>query len=364
MSGRRTGPGSADAAPPDFEERLDELRGQAEREGRVDAPGVKAVGGPVPDTRATGAGGPVPASGATAAGRPVRDAGGEGAGYYGRPALQAPVWTWEIPVYFFVGGIAGSSAVIAWAARLTGAGVELQRVALWVSLACTVASAVLLIFDLGRPARFLHMLRVFKWRSPMSVGVWVISAFGCFVTLAVIGIELIAQGADSGLAVVLTTLGTWGAAPLGAIVATYTGVLIGATVVPAWNLHRGTLPLHFGIAGFGSAAAVLELWGFQIEALWMLGLLAASVETLVGLTIELDRNGAADRALRAGSAGTMLRGSGLLAGPVSLVLRMVGFTQLAAISFLVGSLVSRFGWLNAGRASARDPEAALERYSG
>jgi formate-dependent nitrite reductase membrane component NrfD len=356
--GRR---GREDVEPidPDFEKRLAELRARAERDGRVDAPGVQAAGGPVPGA----AGGP-----AGRTGEAPHDGSPSGteerhASYYGRPALHAPVWTWEIPVYFFVGGIAGSSGVIAWAARLTGAGLELQRTAIWISLACTVLSAALLILDLGRPARFLHMLRIFKWRSPMSVGVWVLSAFGGFVTLSVIGVEWLSRGSGSALASVLATLGTWVAAPLGAAVATYTGVLIGATVVPAWNLHRATLPLHFGVAGFGSAAAVLELWGFQTDALWVLGLLAATVETLVGVTIELDRNGAADRALRTGRAGAMLRGAGLLAGPVSLVLRLVGATHLAAISFLVGALISRFGWLEAGRASARDPEAALERAS-
>jgi hypothetical protein len=321
------------------ETRLDELRGEAERTGRVTEPGVRAVGGPVPQA-----------------------AGQEG--YYGRPVIKPSVWTWEIPVYFFVGGLAGGSAILAWAAHVAGAPPGLTRAALWMALVGTLVSAALLILDLGRPIRFLYMLRVFKWRSPMSVGVWVLTAFGGVVTLALAGMEL--GWHDVGpelLASVLLNVGVWSAAPLGGLVATYTGVLIGATVVPAWNLHRGTLPLHFGVAGLGSAAASLELMGFQVPALWAIGLLAAGMETLVSLSVELLRHGESDRALREGRPGVLLRLTGLLAGPASAGLRLLGLTSAAATSFLLGAFLSRFGWMEAGQASASDPAAALERYS-
>src|SRR5690606_35800178 len=159
--------------------------------------------------------------------------------------------------------------------------------------------------DLGRPARFLNMLRVFKWRSPMSMGVWALTAFGASITIAVLGAELTRIGPPSveGLASVLLSLGTLFAAPLGAIVATYTGVLIGATAVPAWNQHRGTLPVHFGVAGLGSAAAALELVGFRTPPLWWLGIAAAAVETLLWVAVEAGRHGPSDRALREGVPG-------------------------------------------------------------
>ena len=323
-----------------FEDRLDALRDEARRAGRVEAPGVRAAGGPLPSA---------------AADRP---------GYYGRPLLKPPVWTWEVPVYFFVGGTAGACAVLAWAAHLLGGAPGTVRAALWIALAGTAASAALLVMDLGRPARFLHMLRVFKPRSAMSVGVWVLTFFGGAVATAVLGLEIARRGLEPHPAgSLLLTLGLWGAAPLGAVVATYTGVLVGATAVPAWNLHRGTLPLHFGVAGMGSAAAVLELLGHRLPALWVLGVLAASIETLVGLTVELSRHGPGDRALREGPAANLLRGSGVLAGPLSLLLRLLGLTAWAAAAFLLGALTSRFGWMEAGRESARDPEAALARYS-
>ncbi|MGH9013614.1 MAG: NrfD/PsrC family molybdoenzyme membrane anchor subunit, partial [Acidimicrobiia bacterium] len=38
--------------------------------------------------------------------------------YYDRPVLKEPVWTWEVPAYFFVGGLAAGSAMAAVAADL------------------------------------------------------------------------------------------------------------------------------------------------------------------------------------------------------------------------------------------------------
>src|SRR5918996_4614863 len=97
--------------------------------------------------------------------------------YHGFPLLKRPVWTWEIPTYFFVGGIAGASALVGAVARRTGASDTLVRDARWIAAVGAVLSPPLLIADLGRPERFLNMLRVFKLRSPMSVGVWTLVAF-------------------------------------------------------------------------------------------------------------------------------------------------------------------------------------------
>ncbi len=97
--------------------------------------------------------------------------------YYGRPVLKAPVWTWEVPTYFFFGGMAGAAAPLAYGAHLAG-DETLARRATLVSLAGLAVSPPLLISDLGRPERFWRMLRVFKPTSAMSVGTWILSAFG------------------------------------------------------------------------------------------------------------------------------------------------------------------------------------------
>src|SRR5205823_14478186 len=97
--------------------------------------------------------------------------------YYGQPVIAEPVWTWEIPVYFFTGGLAGASSVLSLAAKLRG-NLKLGAAALYIGAAADAVSPLLLISDLGRPERFHHMLRVFKPTSPMNVGAWILLASG------------------------------------------------------------------------------------------------------------------------------------------------------------------------------------------
>jgi hypothetical protein len=141
------------------EQRLIELRREAELRGEVNGRGVRPHGAPFPM-----------ASPET--------------GYYGLPLLKQPSWTWEIPLYFFVGGAAGAAAVVGAIADYTGADRALVRHARWIAAAGSVISPALLIADLGRPERFLNMLRVFKPRSPMSVGVWTLLGFAGGATAA------------------------------------------------------------------------------------------------------------------------------------------------------------------------------------
>jgi formate-dependent nitrite reductase membrane component NrfD len=283
-------------------------------------------------------------------------------GYYGRPVLKPPPWTWEVPVYLFAGGLAGGSSALAFAARVAGAPGDLVRTALWISVIGVLASAALLVSDLGRPARFLNMLRVFKWRSPMSVGVWLLTAFGGAAAAA-----LSLQPPDSGAPLAagsgwVPALG-WAAllasALLGVAVATYTGVLLAATVVPAWSANAKPLPVHFGTAGLGSAAALLELLGHAPDALHRVGLLAAAVEAAIWIWTEARGRGPRVRPLRSGPSGALVRMSASLMGPLSLMTRPTGLRSTAAALFLLGALLSRFGWLEAGRASTEDPAAAL-----
>lgn len=319
------------------ERRLEDIRTEAEAEGRVAGAGVHAAGGPQP---------PPPA-----------------AGYRGKPVLKPPVWTWEVGLYFFVGGLAGMAAVIAMVNRLTGGEAGLTRWALTLAAAGATVSPVLLVLDLGRPLRFLHMLRVFKWRSAMSVGVWLLLAFGLFaVPAAALAWWFPASAGGAPFTGALDRLGTLlaiGAGFTGSLVGTYTGVLLAATVVPVWLSHRWLLPLHFGLAGLGSAVAALELLGFPSPELNAVGIAVALIETAVGARVELRRRPVVDDPLHRGRSGWTLRIAGALSGPVSLLLRLAGFIPAAAVAFLAGALVSRYGWLMAGRASAQDPAAVF-----
>jgi hypothetical protein len=322
------------------EQRLEQLREKAWQEGVVPGRGVDVAGGPIPR-------------------KP---------GYYGQPVVKPPVWTWEVPIYFFVGGLGGMSAVIALAAAIFHH-VDLARAAMWnAAIAGAVLSPILLIMDLGRPHLFLNMLRVFKHRSAMSMGAWILSFFGACAVPGLIALELhthqIFAGTFDQLLRIAAGIFIFGSAIFGTLLATYTGVLIGATAIPAWFLHRTLLPIHFGTAGLGSAAAVLELLGHRIPALNFIGFYAAAVETALLIWLSIDKHGAADRAIHEHSSGWMIRIGEIFAGPLPLVLRLLGLIPLAAISFLVGSLVSRIGWIAVGKVSGSDPESvfAAERY--
>jgi hypothetical protein len=266
-------------------------------------------------------------------------------------------------LYLFVGGTAGMSAVLALVGLLTGRPFEFVRAALGVGFAGAVISPCLLIADLGRPARFLNMLRVFKWRSAMSVGVWTLVLFSSFVGSAFMLVESRGLLMELGVPAVLSRAALLvlasGAAMSGAVLATYTGVLLGATAVPAWSAHHKLLPFHFGIVALGSAVAALELLGFRTVALNAIGLTVSAVETMIGARIELNRSGATARALHEGVSGFLLRAAGLLTGPVVFVLRLLGSVPVAAVCFLLGAVLSRYGWVFAGRFSASDPEETI-----
>jgi formate-dependent nitrite reductase membrane component NrfD len=272
------------------------------------------------------------------------------------------VWTWEIPVYFFVGGLGGMSAVIALGAMLFHH-FDVARTGLWVAAIASVLSPILLILDLGRPHLFINMLRVFKPQSAMSMGAWVLTAFGMCVVPGLIALELwifhVFSGAIDQILGVAAGILIFGSAIFGTLLATYTGVLIGATSIPAWFLHHRLLPIHFGTAGLGSAAALLELLGHRIAPLNALGLFAAAVETVLLIWLSIDKHGVADRAIREHGSGWLIRIGGVFTGPIPLALRFFGAIPFAAISFLLGALVSRFGWIAVGKISGRDPESVF-----
>jgi len=210
------------------EQRLDQIRQQAEEQGKL-----RVVSG-----------GPVEA--------PFPQASAEN-GYYQLPLLKQPPWTWEIPLYFFVGGAAGAAAVIGAIADYTGAERALVRDARWIAAAGSVISPALLVSDLGRPERFLAMLRVFKPQSPMSVGVWTLLGFSTGSAASAFAGYLRDRYGTSLPLRVLESAGQAASLAFGLPFSNYTGVLIGATAIPVWNRSAASLPLHFGASGLGAA---------------------------------------------------------------------------------------------------------------
>lgn len=290
-------------------------------------------------------------------------------GYYGIPLLKPPQWKWEVPAYFFVGGAAGASAVIAAVAEVLGRDPQLVRDAKTQAAIGGILSPALLTADLGRPSRFLNMLRVFKYQSVMSVGAWNVTLFSMSsVAAAVMG--AIADGLPRFARPVLIMGSSAASAVTGMVMSSYTGVLIGVTSVPVWNRNLSTLPGHFAASGLNSAVAVLELMGHdESRPLNLLGIGAAATETLEGAAVELER-GPVNDPLKQGKSGLLVRAGGALSGPVPLLLRLASlFTsrprakklrRAAAVCSIAGSVLTRYGWVSAGQASTHDYRLPLK----
>jgi formate-dependent nitrite reductase membrane component NrfD len=189
----------------------------------------------------------------------------EGPSYYGAPLLKEPVWKWYIPAYFYVGGVAGASAALGAAAQIAlrrgSPGALRRRVPTgedrlvarcrMIATGGALTSAALLIADLGRPARFVNMLRVFRPTSPMNMGTWILSTFGGLCGVATLP-HLVPAGPALRRAADVAAIG---AGAIGLPLCTYTGVLVANTAVPIWQGTRRTLPVLFGASGAAGAAS-------------------------------------------------------------------------------------------------------------
>jgi formate-dependent nitrite reductase membrane component NrfD len=278
--------------------------------------------------------------------------------YYGRPILKEPVWTWEIPTYFFTGGLAGASAVLSSAARVAG-NEKLARTALYVGAAADLVSPALLVSDLGRPERFHHMFRVVKVTSPMNLGSWVLLVNGGASTTAAL-LEL--AGRLRPVRVAASVVSTLSGPPL----ATYTGVLIADTAVPVWHEGRHELPWIFGASAAASAGAAASMFVDPREAgparrLAVAGVLAegalkAAMERRLGTIGEVYRQGEAGKLSRA-AKGLATAGAAVLAtrGRKSRRAAVVGGALVCA-----GELCLRWAVFKAGVQSARDPRYVIE----
>jgi formate-dependent nitrite reductase membrane component NrfD len=276
--------------------------------------------------------------------------------YYGRAVLKEPVWTWEIPWYFFAGGLAGASSGLAVAARLAGND-ELARRALLAALGGASVSPPLLIMDLGRPGRFYNMLRVVKPTSPMNVGTWILTAFGSSAGLAALSDVL-------GVFPRLGRFSEWSAALLGPALATYTAVLVADTSIPVWHEARRELPLVFAAssaASAGAAAAVLT----PVEFAGPARRLAAG-----GVLLELGAVEVMKRRLgkflaepyEQEAAGRYDKLAKALSGVGAVVTALAGRKKSRAASVAGGALIlagaacERWSVFKAGFQSARDPK--------
>jgi hypothetical protein len=273
--------------------------------------------------------------------------------YYGRPLLKEAVWGPDIPSYLFLGGLAGASSALAAGAHLSGHP-ELARTAKVGAAGAISLSMGALVHDLGRPARFVNMLRVFKVTSPMSVGTWILSAYTPLALSAATS-SVTGRLPRAGMAATVT------AAALGPAVAAYTSVLIGDTAAPAWHDAHRELPYLF----VGSAATAAGGLGLLTVAPGRAGPAArlAAVGALAELTAERllhRRLGQNAEPYRIGKSGALMRAGQILAasGVIGALLgrRNRTVSALSGAALLAGSAVTRFGVFEAGKASVRDPK--------
>ncbi|MEU4570326.1 NrfD/PsrC family molybdoenzyme membrane anchor subunit [Micromonospora sp. NPDC023956] len=286
--------------------------------------------------------------------------------YYGRPVVKAPVWRWDIPAYLFTGGLAAGSSLLAVGGQVTGRPV-LRRAGRLVALGAVGASTVFLVHDLGRPARFHHMLRVAKVTSPMSVGTWILAVFGPAAGVAAVAEAapwLPRRGVWGVAGRVLPPVGRgagWVAAVAAPALATYTGVLLADTAVPSWHEAWPELPVVFAGSALASGAGV----GLVVAPVGQAGparrmAVAGAAMELVGAHRVETRLGLLSEPYRAGLAGGLLRAGRVLtaAGVVGALLgrRSRVVSAVSGVALLAASVATRFGIFHGGVASARDPK--------
>ena len=285
--------------------------------------------------------------------------------YYGRPVVKPAPWEKDIPIYLFSGGLAAGSSLLAAGAALTGRAM-LRRSGRLTALAALVVSMVALVHDLGRPSRFLNMLRTVKLTSPMSVGTWILSTYGPFAGIAAAA-EMVDMLPDRHVRGPLRLLSTLGG-PAGLVagvaappVAAYTAVLLSDTATPSWHEAFRELPFVF----VGSAAAASGGMGMITSPVGETGparrmALGGAVAELV-MEHQMERSmGITAEPLHQGKAGALMKAAKVLtvAGAAGSLLagRSRALAVVSGAALMAGSACTRFGVFEAGQASARDPK--------
>ena len=277
--------------------------------------------------------------------------------YYGQPIIRGPQWeALDIAGYLFLGGLAGGSALFALAADVGGDGAVATRAKMTAGGSAAL-SLVALVHDLGRPERFVNMLRVVKPTSAMNIGSWLLAAFApaTFVSAA---------SALTGRMPGVGRLATGVAGGLGPLVASYTAVLLSDTAVPAW--HDGADEMPFAFVGSsamatGGMAMLLSPDGNAGAApLGVIGAVSelAALERMrhrIGITAEAYERGPQRWLLRAGRATAVGGAVATVLGRRHPLLRRSGGALL-----VTASVLTRFGIFRAGQDSADDPRFIVE----
>ncbi len=304
-------------------------------------------------------------------------------GYYGVPPIKAAHWTWQIPLYFWIGGIAAGVQLFTTLANVLGHEDEaLTRVGRYTSLVAMILSPILLIWDLGRPERFYNMMRVWKLRSPMSNQSWSLVMYGNLS-----GLLAVRQAAEDGLlgrnflsrlliqlipAKVLSIL----ALPVALFVGSNTGTLLSATSVPMWARNWAFMAPTFLASGVSTALSYLSLvlhlgrWGEEKTHTVLRRAERATILVEAALiAASLIRMGRWGKPLFSKEIAPLFVGGTLIGGIAAPLALLSGKETrnksiLTSVLVLLGGLAFRFAMVHGGRQSANDPEAYFSFASG
>jgi hypothetical protein len=302
--------------------------------------------------------------------------------YYGRPILKVTRWREpHLPAYLFLGELSGAAAVLGAVAAATKRP-ALARAGRLISAVAAYGGAGFLTAELGRPERFRNMLRVAKPTSPMSVGSWLLAAHSSLATVAAaadvcaIWRERVGPAAalprDGRLRPIGAAAGA-ASALTGPVFATYPGVLLANTAVPAWHSAYRQLPVLFAggaltaVGAAGLAAYALSGDDSAVGPAQRLALLGAAAESLAGWGLETQL-GVAGEPYRSGDGGMLLRGARattLLGAATALFARRSRLGAATAAALLAGGgLCAKFAVLRAGVSAASDPKYVIATQQG
>jgi formate-dependent nitrite reductase membrane component NrfD len=299
--------------------------------------------------------------------------------YYGRHIVKPAPWEKEVAAYLFLGGIAAGSALLGAGGAARGYP-ALQRAGRIGAVAGAALGGAALAKDLGKPSRALNMMRTVKLTSPMSVGSWILTAFGTFAGAALVSevarpvIERRSGSRRSGGAVALVAKAleladgpaTVGSAFFAPPLAAYTAVLLADTATPTWHESYRELPFVF-VSSANLAASGLALVTVPTRENGPARKLAAvsALAELVAFERMQDQLGPTlSEPLRTGKAGRLLKASrALTVGGALGAVALGGNRVTAALSgaaLMAASVCTRFGVFEAGMVSAIDPKYTVE----
>jgi formate-dependent nitrite reductase membrane component NrfD len=312
---------------------------------------------------------PAPAAGAEQPG------GWEGPTYYGRQQLKsAPFNNWIVGGYIFLAGLSGSASLIGTIADAAGGpqAEDVGRRARLLGFLAPSIGSLLLIQDLHTPQRFYNMLRIFKPRSPMSIGTWILMAFSAGAVPAAMA-EFLSRFPGLRWLRRAAQVAQVPAAAAGAGLSVYTASLLSATSTPAWAAVPRPLAVRFGASSVASGAAALALGEQDPDVRRTLQMLAAGALGVEAVATRAQTAAYQDRGVEAGTQDRwgkvekyVATGLGLMA-PLALfgaALALGGrrgraLGEAAAVATLAGSALLRVSTLGMGNESALRPEVSI-----